>query len=119
MRWTEVTSSSFSVSKKNGSVAQDTSARPVVGTTYLSEAWVRCASAQGTVSGSLAIWGLGATGETVSTAFTVGHAWTRVQTSLHIQNDGHSGLRAEIYLQTINSAVQVDATRLIAVGLGD
>src|SRR6185436_3099010 len=69
------------------------------------------------VEGSVAIWALGGRQRTTATHFVVTSSWTRVQVSLSIETSGYTGLRAEIYLNTVDAPLQIDGTRLTPAGL--
>lgn len=102
-----------------GSVAQDTTRAPVTGTTYTFSAWLRAGSAGSSVAGNVALWALGGDETFVYTGFQVGSEWTKVEASLYVRDHGHSSLRAELYVETVDAALQIDATSLMPAGLVD
>jgi len=106
--------------RSGGSLAQDTTRMPLVGTTYTFVAWLRAGEGVPSVPGNLALWALGDGEErkVVKTGFDVGRSWTRVQASLDIEKYGYVALRAEVYVRA-DAPLEIDAARLIPAGLVD
>jgi len=48
-----------------------------------------------------------------------GASWSRVQATLHVAADDHTGLRAEVYVDTVAAPLQIDGARLVPAGLAD
>jgi hypothetical protein len=97
-----------------GSVAQDV--HPIYtepGQSYSFSVWLRAAPGATSVSGSLALWGIGGTEEHASTSFTVGQEWKLITVPLDVRNTGHNTLRAEIYMNTANANFDADGARLL------
>ncbi len=107
----------MNTSQAGGSVAQDVTIAPQPGQSYSFSVWLRAAPGVNSVSGSVALWGLGGTQENGSTSFTVGQEWTLVTAPLDVQNPGHTSLRAEIYMQTTGANFDADGAQLINAGL--
>jgi hypothetical protein len=105
--------------RPEGSMAQDTPQIPLVGTTYTFVAWLRAGPGEDPVGGNLVLWALRGRERRAQTAFKVGRSWTRVEVSLDVAEYGHSALRAEIYLHTVDAWLEVDATRVVPAGLMD
>jgi len=105
-------------STAHGSIAQDIAVVPAAGSSYNFSAWVR-SKANASVSGSLCLWALGGTQESASTYFTVGPKWTLVSVPLDVADSGHTGLRAEIYMDTVNTQYAVDGAQLVYTPLVD
>jgi hypothetical protein len=94
------------------SVYQDVKLRPVVGDTYVAEAWLRSANPGSTYRGTFAVWGLGGTTDVGFTDFTVGDTWQKVAFPVHIANDGHTVLRAQMYLKTTGQTLFMDGIQV-------
>jgi hypothetical protein len=98
-----------------GSVAQNVPIVPEPGQSYAFSVWLRAPPGAHTpFKVSVALWGLGGTQENGTTTAEIGHAWTLVTAPLDVQNSGHSGLRAEIYMDTANENLDADAATLSA-----
>lgn len=81
---------------------QDIDTAPDVGETYRFAFWVR--STDNTArQGRIAIWALGGEQESRATAFSVNNEWQCVETDLNVQNGGHSALRTEVYLDSLDT----------------
>jgi predicted Ser/Thr protein kinase len=103
--------------KEGGSIAQDTAQSPLISTTYTFTAWLRAAPGASPVEGTLALWALGKRQKAAMTSFAVTSDWSRVQASVSIEAHGYTGLRAEIYVNTVDVPLQIDGTRLTPAGL--
>jgi hypothetical protein len=103
----------MNTSTPGGSVAQDVPVPPLPGQSYSFSVWLRAAPGVNSVSGTVALWGLGGTPESGLTNFTVGPAWMLVTAPLDVQSAGHTGLRAEIYMQTTGANLDADGALLI------
>ena len=119
----------FQVSAQSGSVAVDfvpvvrfkqTYASPpevnVAGfsfpTNLCAQVYIRTRPGMGSVSGTLAFWQLGLpAGRTnnPNTAFTVTDTWTLIFLSIDLYQDVDPHVRLEIYLDTLNVALDVGA----------
>ena len=77
------------------------------GQSYQGSIWVRAASGA-TVSGTLALWGLGGVNESGSTYFTVGPNWTQLQVAFDTTR-AHSALQLQVYLSGANQFDFLDA----------
>lgn len=95
----------------NSSLAQVVERKPKVGETYTAEVWLR-SSTTTPFTGSLALWALGGTTEVASVPFTVGSTWTKVQVRLPISQAGHTSFKFEIYENSTNATLWVDAAQL-------
>lgn len=93
------------------SLAQVVEIVPKVGETYTAEVWLR-SSTSTPFSGRLAIWALGGSTESVQLPYTVGSTWTPVTVKLPIKAAGHTMLKFEIYEDTPNVTLFVDAAQL-------
>lgn len=102
---------------RGGSIVQDTAQSPLASNTYTFSAWLRAAPGAGPVEGAVAIWALGGRQRTTATRFAVTGSWTRVQVSVSVETSGYTGLRAEIYLDTVDVPLQIDGTRLTPAGV--
>lgn len=83
---------------------QDVPRRPVAGEEYTFGIWVR--SSDGSPrQGDLVLWALGGTAEqSPAQSFSVsGSEWHYVSTSLTVQQNDHTSMRAEVYLNTLDS----------------
>jgi hypothetical protein len=107
-------SSSFLVANTTtagGSVFQDVSVAvtPKIDNTF--SVWVRSGSAQPT-AGVLALWGIGGNPtEGTGTTFLSGPTWTRVTVTLD-PLEAHTTLRAQIYLYSAHTNLEIDAANL-------
>jgi predicted Ser/Thr protein kinase len=114
-RWLELRTS-----KPDGSIAQDTRRIPLVGTTYTFVAWMRAGPEALSARGNLALWALGERQKLAHTGFEViDDLWQRVEVSIDIEEHGHTGLRAELYLASIDTWLRMDAAMLVPAGLVD
>lgn len=85
------------------SFLQDVSRTINVGETYRGAIWVR-SSTGANKEGRLAIWALGGNEETDSISFSSSSTtWKCYETDLTISNTGHSAVRLEIYLDSIDT----------------
>ena len=91
---------------------------PAPGQTWVYSAWVRSVSGR-PFSGQMTVWALGGTQEAGSTQFTADGNWTLVSAPLSVVNAGHTALRAELYLNTVNENLQVDGAQLVNTGLAN
>jgi hypothetical protein len=98
-----------------GSLAQDVG-EPVNGCTYSFSIWLRAApGSTRPVHGSVAIWALyGKTDEHAIQKFAVSEDWTKVTASLFVQQSDYHALRAEIYLDDTDTALDLDDAAIIA-----
>jgi murein DD-endopeptidase MepM/ murein hydrolase activator NlpD len=84
---------------------QDIAQTPAAGDNLRFGIWIRPRSSDLTVEGKVAVWALGGDPESENTPFSVtGSQWQCVEASLPVQNDGHDGVRTEIYLESNHSA---------------
>ena len=67
----------------------------------------------------MTLWALGGTQEAGSTQFTADGNWTLVSAPVSVTNGGHTALRAELYLNTVNENLQVDGAQLVDTGLAN
>ena len=82
---------------------QDIAHAPVVGTRYRFALWVRSATGQQR-NGTIALWGIGGQDMNGSAAFsTASTSWQCVETTFLVQRADHIGLRAEVYLQSLDA----------------
>jgi hypothetical protein len=103
----------MNTSTPGGSVAQDVPGYyPQPGESYSFSVWLRAAPGVNSVSGTVALWGLGGAQESGATNFTVGSDWMLVTAPLDVQNPGHTSLRAEIYMQTTGANLDADGATL-------
>ena len=68
----------------------------------------------------LALWGLGGNqegGGAQQTCSTLNATWTRVTAPLDTQTSSHTTLRAEVYLETTGTNLDLDGTELVNTGL--
>ena len=94
-----------------GSVWQDVSAPIATNADQTFSVWVRSPSGQ--ASGTLALWGIGINGiEGAETPFVAGAGWTEVVTTLDPQQT-HNVLRAQIYLDTPGTDLDLDGAELV------
>lgn len=94
------------------SLVQDVSIRPAAGDTYTAEVWLRSSDSSVPFSGTFALWALGGQAEATSVPFTVGPDWTKFTLTLPITQDKHSSFRFEIYMDTVNATLFVDAAAI-------
>jgi len=92
------------------SLHQDIEIRPVAGSTYRAELWVR--AAEGTVGGRLAVWALGPVYVPSSTSFTADGTWRKIEVPVPIQRSDHTTLRFEIYLDSTGTTLLLDGANL-------
>ena len=82
---------------------QDALGSPSVGETYRFSIWARSATGSGR-QGRVTIWALGGQQISNDAVFSnIGTSWTCVETTLAVQNSNHTGLRAEVYLDSLDS----------------
>ncbi len=93
------------------SLAQDAPLKPLRGSTYTASVWVR-GSSTAPVKGRLALWSFGATASAASVPFTTTSSWTRVEVQIPIGTADVTGLRVEVYLDTVGSTVSIDSAQL-------
>jgi len=101
----------------SGSIAQDVTVNARKGENYAFSVWLRAAPGLYSVSGTVALWGIGGNSESTGTDFTVGPNWTLVSAPLYVKEAGHNQLRAEIYLSTTYASLDVDGAVLVNAGL--
>ena len=94
-------------SAANGSVGQDVAVAPQPGQSYSFSVWVRSADGS-TVNGAVNLWGLGGTPENTSVPFTATGTWKLVTVPLDVRLAGHTTMRAEVYMSTINKNYDLD-----------
>jgi hypothetical protein len=99
------------------SLYQDVPADARPGQTFAFSVWVRSADGQ-PYTGTVALWGLGGVNEPGSTRFTAAGSWTEISAELHVANEGHYALRAEIYMGTADRNLDLDGARLVEVRAG-
>jgi hypothetical protein len=87
--------------------AQNLSAVPASGESHTFSAWVRSPSGA-PVAGAVTLRALGGSEEVGTTPFAAGERWKLVSAPLSIARDGHSALRAEVVVNTIDAELQVD-----------
>ncbi|MDA0178996.1 carbohydrate binding domain-containing protein [Solirubrobacter phytolaccae] len=107
--------SAFGVARADAagrSFAQDVAVGTDAGGSQTFSAWLRSPDSAG-AAGSLVLTGTGGGDETASTPFSVGSAWTLVSVPLDAER-AHSGLRAEVVLDTPGRELQVDGASLAA-----
>ncbi len=93
-----------------GSICQDMNVVPLPGQSYVFSIWLRSPTSQ-VASGSVALWALGGTQEAYFTGFTLATSgWVQVTAPLDVRYGGHTGLRAEIYLNTTGRNYDFDGT---------
>jgi hypothetical protein len=92
-------------------VAQDIAWAPLAGESYTFSVWVR-SSGNELAIGSVRLWGLGGTSEFGETYFVVGPQWTLVTAPLDVANSGHTSMRAEVYMDVINTNYDMDGASL-------
>ena len=80
------------------SVYQDVGFQPVAGDVYTATFYARLGWAGIPRHGSIATFGLGGSQENSSQAFTLSTTWECFSTTLHVANNGHSGIRVELYM---------------------
>jgi hypothetical protein len=90
---------------------------PRAGRAFTFSAWVR--SASGPVSGRLVLTALGGTVETEATSFTAGPKWSLVSVPLTVATTGHTGLQAEVAVDTVATPLDVDGTQLADAGVAN
>jgi hypothetical protein len=100
-----------------GSLAQDVPNQTQRGQSYRFSIWVKAGPNTPSVSGTIALWGLGGVAESGSTNFTVGQNWTLVTCPLDVNKDGHVTLRAEIYMESSGLNFDLDSASLVNTGL--
>jgi hypothetical protein len=89
------------------SVFQDVPATVTAGHSYDASIWVRAATGR-TVTGDLALWGLGGSNQNRNIGFTVGSTWTEIGVGFYATSS-HDDLRLQIYLDSGNQYDFVDA----------
>ena len=99
-----------------GSMGQDVAVTTSVGQSYAFSVWLRSRTST-PVSGTLSLWGMGGTLEQGHTDFTVGPQWTLVSAPLDVAQAGHTQLRAEVYMATTGTSLDLDGAELIKNGL--
>lgn len=92
------------------SLYQDVAIRPVAGSTYRAELWVRAAG--GTVDGRLAVWALGPVSVPTSTTFTADGSWRKIEIPVPIQRTDHTTLRFEVYVDSTGGTLLLDGANL-------
>ena len=95
------------------SFAQDVRVSAQQRQSFTGTIWVKSGTVGKTYSGSLVVWGLGGTTEAAVQPFTVGETWTQVTTTLTVANTGHTTIRLEVYLQSTDALLSMDATSLL------
>jgi hypothetical protein len=103
-----------STTTANGSVSVDFVPLPLptVGTAYSAGVWVRSADGT-TITGTLAMWGLGGTSESKTTKFTADGTWRFVTVPMDVKYSGHTALRAEVYMDNVGKAYDIDTTQTL------
>lgn len=94
------------------SFAQDVAVGTDLGGSQTFSAWLRSPDSAG-AAGSLVLTGTGGDDETAVTPFIVGSSWTLVSVPLDAER-AHSGLRAEVVLDTPGRDLLVDGASLAA-----
>jgi len=95
------------------SLAQEVSASPARGETYIFRIWLRSSNPGSTFKGTLALWGLGGPKNTAtSVPFSVDNTWQEVSISLPVDVDGVSRIKAEIYLDSTGNTLWLDDSML-------
>ena len=97
---------------------QDVGIGAAPGQTWVYSAWVRSASGR-PISAQMTLWALGGTQEAGSTQFTADGNWTLVSAPVSVTTGGHTTLRSELYLNTVNENLQVDGAQLVNTGLAN
>ncbi len=97
-------------SKPGGSVGQDMSGDPVKGKHYDFTVWARTSGGTAVVQPTL--WALGGTQESASTSYTIGTTWTPIRVVLSPTRNGHTSLRAELYMNTTGVNYRFDDASL-------
>jgi hypothetical protein len=96
------------------SLSQDVPLTVLPRQAFTGSIWVKSGSAGKSFSGVLAVWGLGGQTELSSQPFTVGNDWTQISTTLNVTRSGHSKIRMEVYLNSTDALLSMDATSLTA-----
>ena len=89
------------------SLAQDVPATVNAGQSYQGSIWIRAATGT-SVSGALALWGLGATAAGGASYFTVGTNWTQINVAFN-PTSNFTTLRLQVYLSSPNQYDFLDA----------
>jgi hypothetical protein len=92
------------------SISQDIGVAPQVHDSYTASVWVKSGSQGRNFNGTLAVWALGGQQEVGFSRFTVGEEWTQIFVTLPIQRSGHAALRVEVYLDSTDAVLWLDAT---------
>jgi hypothetical protein len=95
----------------SSSLYQVVAARPQAGENYTAELWVKSAGAT-PFKGRLAVWALGGATEAASAPFTTTDTWTKVSFSVPITHDDHTQFKFEIYEDSTDSTMLLDAAQL-------
>jgi hypothetical protein len=96
-----------------GSIYQDAAVTTSPGQSYTFSIWIR-SSTSTTVTGTIAIYGLGGTLEDAGTNFSVGAGWALVSVPLDVTKAGHSTIRAQVYENTTGVTYFFDGAALAA-----
>lgn len=96
------------------SLSQDISYIPKPGETYTLAMYGRRGWDGDERKGTLAIWALGGSQENAGTPFNLNGSWKCVSVQLDVNNSGHTGIRAEVYLDSIGHPdFQLDTFTLV------
>lgn len=104
-------------SVSGGSVGQDTNIVPVAGQYYAVRLWMRDPTGSATpFSATIALWALGGAQENSTTEVQIGSEWTPVDVVLRVNNGGHTRIRVEFYMNTVNRNINFDDVSLNITG---
>jgi hypothetical protein len=93
-----------------GSICQDLNVVPLSGQSYAFSIWLRSPTSQ-VATGSVVLRALGGTQEAYFTGFTLASSsWVQVTAPLDVRYAGHTGLRAEIYMNTTGRNYDFDGS---------
>jgi len=99
-------------STAGASICEDMNAVPLPGQSYTFSIWLRSPTSQ-VAQGNVVLWALGGAQEIQATSFTLATtSWVQVTAPLDVVNSGHTGLRAEIYMNTTGRNYDFDGAEV-------
>ncbi|MCU1527632.1 MAG: hypothetical protein JWP75_1395 [Frondihabitans sp.] len=93
------------------SITQDLTLQPLIGSTYTASIWVKNGSTTA-ATGRLALWSFGAVSSAASQSFTTTGTWTLVQVTIPISTTDITGLRIEVYEDSVGINMNLDSALL-------
>ncbi len=88
------------------------------GHSYSFSIWLRTRAHQ-TVNACAVLWAQGGQAESGSTCIAVDSHWTLVTAPLDLTGPGHTGLQAQVVINTAGAKLDLDGAELVSAGLGD